>query len=106
MPKNPNRRQFLAAASTGAALSFTATSYATVPTVTYASAVHVAVVDQLSQVVAAVRHPLHVLDAALAGSDVCTMFFDTLKQLYDHPLTDLGVDMFLKDWAKATGAAQ
>lgn len=57
-------------------------------------------------IVAAVRHPLHVLDAALAGSDVCTMFFDTLKQLYDHPLTDLGVEMFLKDWARASGASQ
>mgnify|MGYP000993860547 CR=1 FL=1 len=57
-------------------------------------------------IVAAVRHPVHVLEAALAGSDVCTMFFDTLKQLYDHPLTDLGVETFLKDWAKATGASQ
>lgn len=56
-------------------------------------------------IVAAVRHPIHVLEAALAGSDVCTMFFDTLKQLYDHPLTDVGVETFLKDWAKATGAA-
>ena len=55
-------------------------------------------------ITAAVRHPLHVLEAALAGSDVCTMFYDTLKQLYDHPLTDIGLDMFLKDWAKATGA--
>jgi transaldolase len=51
---------------------------------------------------AAVRHPGHVLEAALAGSDVCTMFFDTLKMLYDHPLTDIGLDIFLKDWAKAT----
>ncbi len=57
-------------------------------------------------IVAAVRHPVHVLEAALAGADVCTMFFDTLKQLYDHPLTDLGVEMFLNDWAKATGASQ
>jgi transaldolase len=57
-------------------------------------------------IVAAVRHPIHVLEAALAGADVCTMFFDTLRQLYDHPLTDLGVEMFLKDWAKATGAPQ
>jgi transaldolase len=51
---------------------------------------------------AAVRHPQHVLEAALAGSDVCTMFFDVLQQLYDHPLTDIGLDIFLKDWAKAT----
>jgi transaldolase len=49
---------------------------------------------------AAVRHPLHVLQAALAGSDVATMSFDVLEQLYQHPLTDLGVEMFLKDWEK------
>lgn len=51
---------------------------------------------------AAVRHPEHVLEAALAGSDVCTMFYDVLKQLYDHPLTDIGLDIFLKDWAKVS----
>lgn len=51
-------------------------------------------------IVAAVRHPTHVLEAALAGADVCTMGMDVLTQLYDHPLTDLAVDMFLKDWAK------
>lgn len=55
---------------------------------------------------AAVRHPEHVLQAALAGSDVCTMFYDTLKMLYDHPLTDIGLDIFLKDWAKATWAGK
>ncbi|MBX7210520.1 MAG: fructose-6-phosphate aldolase [Verrucomicrobiaceae bacterium] len=55
---------------------------------------------------AAVRHPEHVLQAALAGSDVCTMFFDVLKLLYDHPLTDTGLDVFLKDWAKAVAQAQ
>jgi len=49
---------------------------------------------------AAVRHPTHVLEAALAGSDVCTMGFDVLEQLYQHPLTDIGIDIFLKDWAK------
>jgi len=49
---------------------------------------------------AAVRHPLHVLEAALLGADVCTMSFDVLKQLYDHPLTDLGIATFLKDWQK------
>jgi transaldolase len=49
---------------------------------------------------AAIRHPLHVLEAALAGADVCTMSFDVMKQLYDHPLTDLGIEMFLNDWKK------
>lgn len=55
---------------------------------------------------AAVRHPEHALQAALAGSDVCTMSFDVLKTLYDHPLTDIGLDIFLKDWAKAAGRAE
>ena len=50
--------------------------------------------------VAAVRHPIHVLEAALVGADVCTMFFDVMKQLYEHPLTDIAIDLFLKDWEK------
>src|ERR1041385_686152 len=53
---------------------------------------------------AAVRHPTHVLEAALAGSDVCTMAFEVLEQLYHHPLTDIGIDIFLKDWAKVPKA--
>jgi transaldolase len=52
---------------------------------------------------AAVRHPEHVLQSALAGADVCTMFFDFMKMLYDHPLTDIGLDIFLKDWAGVSG---
>lgn len=55
---------------------------------------------------AAVRHPEHVLQSALAGADVCTMFFDFLKMLYDHPLTDIGLDIFLKDWAKVAGQSK
>lgn len=51
-------------------------------------------------IVAAVRHPTHVLEAALAGCHISTMSFDVMKQLYDHPLTDLGIEMFLNDWAK------
>lgn len=53
---------------------------------------------------AAIRHPTHVLEAALAGADVCTMFFDVMKQLYDHPLTDVGIQMFLDDWKKVPAA--
>ncbi len=49
---------------------------------------------------AAIRNPIHVLDAALAGADVCTMSFDVVEQLYHHPLTDIGVELFLKDWGK------
>jgi transaldolase len=55
---------------------------------------------QTEIIVAAVRHPLHVLEAALAGAHICTMAFDVLIQLYDHPLTDLGIEMFLNDWKK------
>lgn len=51
-------------------------------------------------IVAAVRHPTHVLEAALAGAQICTMSYDVMVQLYDHPLTDIGIDLFLKDWAK------
>jgi len=50
--------------------------------------------------VAAVRHPIHVLEAALVGADVCTMSFDVMKQLYEHPLTDVAIDLFLKDWER------
>jgi transaldolase len=50
--------------------------------------------------VAAVRHPEHVLEAALAGAPVCTMGFDVMKQLYDHPLTDVAINLFLNDWKK------
>ena len=49
-------------------------------------------------ITAATRHPLHVLQAALAGSDITTMSFDILQQLYQHPLTDLGIQTFLNDW--------
>ncbi len=51
-------------------------------------------------IVSAVRHPIHVLEAALAGADVCTVFYDVIKQLYEHPLTDIGIEMFLEDWKK------
>jgi transaldolase len=56
--------------------------------------------------VAAVRHPIHVLEAALAGADASTMSFDVMKQLYEHPLTDVAIDLFLGDWKKVPGAAQ
>jgi transaldolase len=49
---------------------------------------------------AAVRHPEHVLQSALVGADACTMFFDFFKMLYDHPLTDIGLETFLNDWKK------
>jgi transaldolase len=51
-------------------------------------------------IVAAVRHPGHVLQSALIGADICTMRFEIMKMLYDHPLTDQGLEQFLKDWEK------
>ena len=48
--------------------------------------------------VASVRNPLHVLEAALMGADVATIPFKVLVQLAKHPLTDIGVDKFLADW--------
>jgi len=52
--------------------------------------------------VASVRSPKHVVDAASIGADVITLPPSALRQLYNHPLTDNGLDLFLKDWA-ATG---
>ncbi|MGH9362621.1 MAG: fructose-6-phosphate aldolase [Thermoanaerobaculia bacterium] len=50
--------------------------------------------------VASVRHPVHVVQAALLGADVATLPFKVLEQLYRHPLTDVGLDKFLSDWKK------
>ena len=50
---------------------------------------------------ASIRHPVHILDAALAGADVATMPYKVLKQLFKHPLTDSGLAKFLKDWNQA-----
>ena len=51
-------------------------------------------------IVAAVRHPLHVLESALIGADICTIYFEFFKMLYQHPMTDLSIEAFLKDWEK------
>lgn len=48
--------------------------------------------------VASVRHPLHVIEGALIGAHIATMPFKTLQQLVKHPLTDIGLAQFLKDW--------
>lgn len=50
--------------------------------------------------VASLRHPLHVVDAAKAGAHVATMPFTVLQQLVKHPLTDIGLERFLTDWKK------
>jgi len=48
--------------------------------------------------VASVRHPHHVVEAATLGADVATVPYAVLKKLFDHPLTDAGIERFLKDW--------
>jgi transaldolase len=53
--------------------------------------------------VASVRHPLHVVEAALIGADVCTIPFAVINKLFNHPLTDIGLNNFLSDWEKLTG---
>ncbi|NPB06344.1 MAG: fructose-6-phosphate aldolase [Aquificae bacterium] len=49
-------------------------------------------------IVASIRHPMHVLESALIGADIATVPFKVLKQLFNHPLTDIGIQRFLKDW--------
>jgi len=51
-------------------------------------------------IVASVRHPRHVLQAALMGADIATIPFKVIEQLAKHPLTDKGIDLFLADWKK------
>lgn len=51
-------------------------------------------------IVASVRHPMHVLNAALLGADVITMPFGVLQQMARHPLTDIGLEKFMADWKK------
>jgi transaldolase len=53
--------------------------------------------------VASVRHPIHVVQAARMGADVCTCPAAVIESLFKHPLTDIGLERFLKDWEKAQG---
>lgn len=48
--------------------------------------------------VASIRHPLHLVEAAMVGADVATLPFKVIQQLVKHPLTDIGLEKFLKDW--------
>ena len=52
---------------------------------------------------ASIRNPVHVVEAALAGSDVATMPYKVFEQLFKHPLTDIGNEKFLADWKKLHG---
>ncbi len=53
-------------------------------------------------IVASIRHPLHVLAAAKMGAHIATIPYKVMIQLSKHPLTDVGIDRFLKDWEKVT----
>jgi transaldolase len=56
--------------------------------------------------VASVRHPLHIVDAARMGADICTCPAKIIDQCFNHPLTDIGLEKFLSDWNKAQAGAR
>ncbi|MBS1516094.1 MAG: fructose-6-phosphate aldolase [Bacteroidetes bacterium] len=58
---------------------------------------------QTKILVASVRHPLHFVDSCMLGADIATMPFKVIEQLAKHPLTDIGLSNFLKDWDKLQG---
>lgn len=61
--------------------------------------------DWQTQVLAAsIRHPVHVVESALAGADVVTLPFKVIEQLFKHPLTDKGIEQFTADWTKRKAA--
>ncbi len=51
-------------------------------------------------IVSSIRHPIHVLEAALIGAHVATIPYKVIEQLVKHPLTDIGIERFLADWEK------
>jgi transaldolase len=51
-------------------------------------------------IVASIRHPRHVVEAALLGADIATAPYAVMKKLVKHPLTDIGIERFLQDWQK------
>ncbi|MBI4475562.1 MAG: fructose-6-phosphate aldolase [Acidobacteria bacterium] len=53
--------------------------------------------------VASVRHPIHIVRAARLGADICTCPAAVIDAMFRHPLTDIGLEKFLKDWEKAQG---
>src|SRR6186997_3565225 len=54
--------------------------------------------------VASCRHPIHIIEAARMGADICTCPAAVIEQLFNHPLTNIGLEKFLKDWEKAQAA--
>ena len=55
--------------------------------------------------VASVRHPIHVVEAGRIGADICTCPATVIEAMFKHPLTDIGLEKFLKDWEKAQASA-
>ncbi|WP_416198751.1 MAG: fructose-6-phosphate aldolase [Sporanaerobacter sp.] len=53
-------------------------------------------------IAASIRHPMHVIDAAKAGSDIATVPYKVFVQMVKHPMTDMGIERFLKDWEGLT----
>jgi transaldolase len=51
-------------------------------------------------IVGSIRHPLHVVEAAMIGADIATIPFGVIEKLVKHPLTDIGMEKFLSDWKK------
>ncbi len=51
-------------------------------------------------IVASIRHPMHVVEAAIMGADVATIPFAVIEKLFKHPLTDIGIERFLKDFSR------
>jgi transaldolase len=59
---------------------------------------------QTEVLVASTRHPIHIVEAAKMGADICTCPAKVIDQLFKHPLTDIGLANFLKDWEKSQAA--
>jgi transaldolase len=59
---------------------------------------------QTQVLVASTRHPIHIVEAAKMGADICTCPAKVIDQLFKHPLTDIGLANFLKDWEKSQAA--
>lgn len=57
-------------------------------------------------IVASIRHPVHVVEAALAGADICTIPFAVIDKMFKHSLTDVGIERFIKDWERAKGSSE
>lgn len=54
-------------------------------------------------IAASIRHPIHVIESALAGAHICTIPFSVIIKMVSHPLTDIGIERFLSDWNKLSG---